>query len=47
MAASPFDKLRALLPARRPKRRVIVVVQTSRGQVAVPADVLRDHLRKR
>jgi hypothetical protein len=47
MAHSPLDKLRAILPARRPKAQVLVVVQTSRGQIAVPADALRDRLRGR
>jgi len=41
MAVTPLDKLRALLPARRPKRQVLVVVQTERGQVVVPLDQLR------
>jgi hypothetical protein len=45
MATSPFDKLLALVNSRR-KARVMVIVQTERGQVAVPADTLREQLRK-
>ena len=47
MASRPLDKVLAALFPRRPKARVMVVVQTERGQVAVPADVLRDRLRVR
>lgn len=42
--ARPLDKLIAAI-RRRP--RVMVVVQTERGQVAVPADTLRERLRRR
>lgn len=41
----PLDKLLAALRRRRP--RVMVVVQTERGQVAVPAETLRERLRRR
>lgn len=46
MASRPLDKLLDLLLGRR-KAPVLVVVQTDRGQAAVPADVLREHLRVR
>ena len=46
MANRPLDKLLAALSPRR-KAPVMVIVQTERGQVAVPADVLRDRLRAR
>ena len=45
-AMSPLDKLLASLGKPRRKARVMVVVQTERGQVAVPADTLREQLRK-
>ena len=41
--ASLLDKLLTALGARKPQ--VLVVVQTERGQVAVPADHLRKQLR--
>ena len=46
MATSPLDKLLASLGKPRGKARVMVVVQTERGQIAVPADTLREQLRK-
>ena len=46
MATRPLDKLLAAIAKPRRKARVMVVVQTERGQVAVPADTLREHLRK-
>ncbi len=46
MARRPLDKLIASLTRPRRKARVMVVVQTERGQVAVPADALRDRLRR-
>lgn len=36
--ASPLDKLFASLSRPRRKPRVMVIVQTERGQIAVPAD---------
>ena len=45
MATRPLDKLIGFLTRRKP--RVMVIVQTERGQVAVPADQLRTHLRRR
>ena len=39
--------IRRLLDKLRPKREVLVVVQTTRGQVTVPADQLRDRLNTR
>jgi hypothetical protein len=47
MADRPLSKLRAILGARSPKREILVVVQTTHGQVTVPADVLRDRLKTR
>lgn len=47
MADRPLSKLRAILGSRRPRRQVLVVVQTTRGQVTVPADQLRDRLKTR
>ena len=46
MASRPLDKLLASIAKPRRKARVMVVVQTERGQVAVPADTLREQLRK-
>ena len=46
MATSPLEKLLASLAKPRRKARVMVIVQTERGQVAVPADTLSEHLRK-
>ncbi len=46
MASRPLDKLLASLAKPRGRARVMVVVQTERGQVSVPADSLREHLRK-
>ncbi len=46
MATRPLDKLLTALAKPRRKARVMVVVQTERGQVAVPADALREQLRK-
>jgi hypothetical protein len=46
MATRPLDKLLGALAKPRRKARVMVVVQTERGQVAVPADTLREQLRK-
>lgn len=45
MPRRPLDKLLSALGRRKPQ--VLVVVQTERGQVAVPADRLREHLRAR
>lgn len=45
MSRRPLDKLLAALGGRKPQ--VLVVVQTERGQVAVPADRLRKQLRAR
>jgi len=45
MAHRPLDKLLAALTRPRRKARLMVVVQTERGQVTVPADALRDRLR--
>ena len=45
MAPRPLEKLLAALAKPRRKARVMVVVQTERGQVAVPADKVREHLR--
>jgi len=39
--------IRRLLSKLQPKREVLVVVQTTRGQVVVPAGKLRDHLKTR
>lgn len=47
MARRPFHKLLATIAPRRRRPRVTVVVQTERGQVTVPADVLRERLRNR
>lgn len=47
MASRPLDKLLASLAKPRRKARVMVVVQTERGQVAVPADALREQLRRK
>ena len=46
MATRPLHKLLAAIAKPRRKVRVTVVVQTERGQVAVPADSLGEHLRK-
>ena len=46
MASRPLDKLITSLTRPRRKARVMVVVQTERGQVAVPADRVREQLRK-
>lgn len=46
MASRPLHKLLASLGHPRRKPRVLVVVQTERGQVTVPADVLRKRLRR-
>ena len=46
MASRPLQKLLDALTGRR-RAPVMVVVQTERGQVAVPADELREHLRVR
>ncbi len=45
MATRPLDKIVSALTKPRRKARVMVVVQTERGQVAVPADTVRS-LRK-
>ena len=46
MARRPLDTL--LAAVRRPRRKpVMVIVQTEKGQVAMPADALRDRLRVR
>lgn len=47
MPRRPLDKLRDKLAGRRSRRELLVVVQTTRGQVAVPAERLRDRLRTR
>jgi hypothetical protein len=46
MPRRPLDKLLSALGRRKP-RALVVVVQTERGQVTVPADRLREHLRAR
>jgi hypothetical protein len=45
MPRRPLEKLLAALGGR--KAEVLVLVQTERGQVAVPADRLREQLRPR
>ncbi len=47
LMARTLDKLLARLGPRRRRERLLVVVQTERGQVAVPAQALRDRLRAR
>ena len=44
--ARTLDTLIAALPWRRPKPQALVLVATTRGTVAVPADRLRDTLRR-
>ena len=46
MARRPLAKLLASLAKPRRRAWVMVVVQTERGQVAVPADALDGRLRK-
>lgn len=36
-----LDRIRSLLPWRRPKAQVLVVVVTERGEVVVPLESLR------